>query len=167
MKQIKRLCIVIALGLALPARAQITTNSAIWKDVISPILSASNHTGIAYGIYDVKTKSGGGGIADLFNFNQTFGTMIRLDYVNRNLCRVAGTLTLQVPVSLTTNIKLVPLLTAGIATAVSGTGSANGSATSLTGIGLGVNIWKNLDLGANYELWGDHGQVRAGVAWKF
>jgi hypothetical protein len=179
METTKRLsAVLLALALLAPAVfAQTNTvpktnppPTGIWADItgaFSGIGSASNWIVAPYGIYDTKTKTAGGGLAGVYNVTPYFASVIRMDYINKEIWRPSGSIELQVPVKFS-GFTVTPFVFTGLAVPLGGTGADNGSATLITGTGAAVTLKKNkLYAIGDYEWWNDHGQIRAGLGYKF
>ena len=134
--------------------------------VLAFLAQGSNWIVAPYGIYDMTTKSAGGGVALAYKVSDFVLPTLRLDYINGDVFMPSGTVQLQMPIKVTTNIWLTPFLFGGVATAVTGSG-ADGTAIGIFGLGGDIRITEHFGILGDWEKWSSHEQLRFGFHWKF
>ena len=170
------LILQLILLLGLTARAQNETNidTTAFNEVLNFLGQGSNWIVAPYGIYanskDLKNHAGGG-LAVAYKLSDFVVPALRIDYVGSEFWMPSGSLQLQLPIHPTssTNFAIIPFTFGGIATPLSGGGSANHDAVGILGVGAAVRITAHLDILADVERWTAYSgqQYRFGFAWKF
>jgi hypothetical protein len=147
MQRIKLTLLALALGLAVtPVKAQVGND---WLNA----LSSTNLTIGTHALFDLTTKTAGGGIFAVYDLNNYVGGLVTLDYLNHNVYSVRGNVQLQLPIPLKNlGITLAPYSFAGVGTALGGKGGANGDPIGIVAIGAAVS-WKSWAAGASYQRW--------------
>lgn len=192
--------IALAFGWAYHASGQITifTNTTVWvtntvqvlnyvpPSTNAPVISgpvqdawdfvttqgSTNWMIAGYGIYSIDSKKWGGGLGVGYKLSDFVVPTIRLDYLANEIWMPSGNLQLQVPITLFGKVTTIPFAFAGVATCVSGTGSQNGTAVGMLGIGMAARVAAHWDIIADWETWTggqfhNDNQIRGGIVYKF
>ncbi len=137
-------------------------------EVLQFLTVGSNWIVAPYAIYDAGTKKTGGGVAGLYRVSDFVYTGLRLDYIGKELWMPSCQVQLQAPFRIMQKVEVIPFVTAGLATPLSGKGADNGSAVGIFGAGLAMKVSKNVGVFYEVEEWtGFKGnQHRGGVYFK-
>lgn len=138
-------------------------------DALQFLTQGSNWMVAPYGIYDSGTKEYGAGICALYNLNPFVATGLRLDYVNGNVWMPSVQFQLQAPLKLFNKVTVVPFLTSGLATPLSGRGNDNLDPVGILGVGMALRVNEKWDIVGDYEKWTsfEGNQYRFGFLYKF
>lgn len=153
MQRIKLTLLALALGLAVtPVKAQVGND---WLNA----LSSTNLTIGTHALFDLTTKTAGGGIFAVYDLNNYVGGLVTLDYLNHETISVRGNVQLQLPThpfahanSWLTNVVFVPYGFAGVGTAMAGKSTDNGSPIGIGALGAALE-YKNFVVGGSYQRW--------------
>jgi hypothetical protein len=123
------------------------------QEIVDAVSSATNWDFAAYGLYaSGLTHKAGGGLAALYSVSQYVVTGIRIDYVDGAFWMPAVTATFQLPLQVTSWLKLTPFAVTGIGIPISGASFGdinvpggtpidnNGQPTAIYGAGGAVHI---------------------------
>lgn len=175
----KKLFISLLLALGVTAWAQ-TTNTNSTPIISGPIDQAitflgtgSNWMVAPYGIYNPQTGEAGAGVGAGYKLSDFVVPTMRIDVLDvrkpEEIWMPSVNLQLQVPMLLFGKLYVVPFVSSGIATPISGKGDDNGTAVGIFGGGLAVRLASHWALIGDYEKWtGFEGeQIRFGFLYKF
>jgi hypothetical protein len=150
------------------------TNSilgTLWGDISTGIGSVSNYAVAPYLTYAPSApKKVGGGVLAIYNLSKYVGAGVGVDYLGQ-FSLVSGNVQLQVPThplsfistnSFLANLTLIPFVLGGIATPMSGAGTANGGLASVEAVGGDVDFLQfwggNFGVGAALANWTGAGE---------
>ena len=159
MKILKALALAAMLAVThFSSQAQTNTNSGPYDlPQIFNFLSGvgTNLSASAYGLYDLTSKSAGGGVALDYKITPIVGAALRLDYLKGDLYVVQGTVNLEVPFKLG-NFVVVPFAFAGGGTPFSGT-SRSGDLLWVASAGMSMHVNNHWAILFGYEHWSGAG----------
>jgi hypothetical protein len=190
---IRKLSILLlaSAALLLPAPLKAQTNSApgpivsintsnvvptlqgIGMDLLDQLSYATNWAVAPFMIYDEGSHQFGGGLAGIYNITPALGAMIRLDYLNQEVWMPSASLQFQAPITIASNVTVIPFGFTGIATPLGGAGKNNGTAVGMFGAGVDLSfpkLSKHYSFAADVEKWTsfDGYQIRISpFVWKF
>lgn len=173
----KLLSVITLCALCVTAKSQIVgapldTNVVTKVSTVLGFLSSAetNLAFSAYGLYDMTTKTAGGGVAADYSISPYVGAALRMDYLKGDVYMPQGTVALQLPLTFG-KVTVVPFTFAGIGTSLSGKGPSNGELVYVASLGVSTHITKNLSLLVGIERWTGGGfndnVLGFGARWKF
>jgi hypothetical protein len=167
--------IIIALLGALPLRGQTNTNTLPqpYEQVFEFLSQGSNWIIAPYGTFTTDHHYGGG-LALGYHLNDFMVPFLRLDYLDypgQELWMPSGSLQLQAPINLSTNVSIIPFVVGGIATPIQsgGAGVSAGTPVGIFGGGADIKFSQHFGVLADWETWSSFPaqQIRVGFHWRF
>lgn len=154
------LSIIMAVGLCATGYSQVLdtntsppTLSGPFIDMLGSLSTATNWGIATFGIYTPKTdkpgKAGlGAGAVALYNITPYVATGVGIDWLNDDVTMPSAQVQFQAPLRIggTNGVVVRPFAFTGVATPVAGMGDDNGNVVGIIGAGLGVKIWKGLNI---------------------
>jgi hypothetical protein len=125
-----------------------------WQPILNIYDNLLNASNIAVAPFGLALTSGdkkgtwGAGILALYNVNNFVGVGIGMYYLG-DWYEFNGSVQLQYPMPMTTNLVLTPFVVAGIGTSLSGANSNNGSVDVVSQIGANIDV---VNIGKGWEL---------------
>jgi hypothetical protein len=147
------------------------TNAPIFGGPITNIFnfigSGSNFMTAAYGIVSADGEKTGGGLALAYKINDYVAPVLRVDYYDREIWMPSGSLQLQLPLTISSKVRVTPFVFAGVATPLNS--ETDRPVEGIFGLGAAVGLTSKISLVADVEVWTgfESEQLRFGVLYKF
>lgn len=165
----KKLLSLAIIGISLICKAQTNTDIPSWYGELWDTLGHTNLMVAPYGIWwhGDKIDKFGGGIGLLYKLSDYTAAGMRLDYIDKQVFMPSGQFQLQVPVSISANVKAIPFAFTGVAVPLQYQNAGN--AIGIFGIGAAIQVSSHVDIVFDYEKWSNFNgnQLRFGFLYKF